>query len=68
VSVKKENLARFKKIIGNHPYEELGEVTAGSVEVDGQAWGTILSWKELYDTAIENLLADHESEHALTAL
>lgn len=68
VSVKKEKLARFKKLIGNHPYEELGEVTAGSVEIDGLAWGTILSWKELYDTAIENLLADHESEHALTAL
>ena len=27
-----------------------------------------LDWKETYDTAIENLLAGHESEHALTAL
>jgi phosphoribosylformylglycinamidine synthase len=31
-------------------------------------WGTIIEWKEKYDTAIENLLAGHESEHALTAL
>jgi phosphoribosylformylglycinamidine synthase II len=68
VSVRKENLARFKKLMGDHPYEELGEVTAGSVEVDGQDWGSILAWKEMYDTAIENLLAGHESEHALSAL
>jgi phosphoribosylformylglycinamidine synthase len=68
VSVRKENAAKFKKLLGNHPYEELGEVTAGSVEVDGQDWGLILAWKEMYDTAIENLLAGHESEHALSAL
>jgi phosphoribosylformylglycinamidine (FGAM) synthase-like enzyme len=68
VSVRKENVARLKKILGNHPFEELGEVTAGSVEVDGQEWGSILAWKEMYDTAIENLLAGHESEHALSAL
>jgi phosphoribosylformylglycinamidine synthase subunit PurL len=68
VSVRRENLARFKKLLGTHPYEELGEVTVGSVEVDGQDWGSILAWKEMYDTAIENLLAGHESEHALSAL
>ena len=68
VSVSAANLARFKKIMGDHPFEELGEVTAGSVEVDGQNWGMILDWKEKYDTAIENLLRGHESEHALSAL
>jgi phosphoribosylformylglycinamidine synthase II len=68
VTVKEEQVAAFKKALGNHPYAELGVVTNGSVEVDGMEWGTVLSWKEKYDTAIENLLADHESEHALTAL
>jgi phosphoribosylformylglycinamidine synthase len=58
----------FKKIIGNHPCEELGEVTSGSIEIDGLNWGTINTWKEKYDTAIENLLAGHESDHALSAL
>ncbi len=68
VTVKEEKVAAFKKVLDNHPYAELGVVTNGSVEVDGMEWGTVLSWKEKYDTAIENLLAGHESEHALTAL
>jgi phosphoribosylformylglycinamidine synthase subunit PurL len=68
VTVKEDKVAAFKKVMDNHPYAELGVVTNGSVEVDGMEWGTVLSWKEKYDTAIENLLAGHESEHALTAL
>jgi phosphoribosylformylglycinamidine synthase II len=68
VTVKEDKVAAFKKVMDNHPYAELGVVTNGSVEVDGMEWGTVLSWQEKYDTAIENLLAGHESEHALTAL
>ncbi|MFT3822391.1 MAG: phosphoribosylformylglycinamidine synthase subunit PurL [Chitinophagaceae bacterium] len=68
VSVKAIQVAAFKKLMGDHPYEELGEVTPGSIEVDGLNWGTIASWKDKYDTAIEKLLAGHESEHALSAL
>jgi phosphoribosylformylglycinamidine synthase II len=68
VTVKEEQVAIFKKLVGNHPHAELGVVTNGSIEVDGMEWGTLLSWKEKYDTAIENLLAGHESEHALIAL
>nr|WP_294908396.1 phosphoribosylformylglycinamidine synthase subunit PurL [uncultured Lacibacter sp.] len=68
VTVKKEQLEAFKQELGSHPYSELGVVTAGGIEIDGSNWGTILDWKEKYDTAIESLLAGHESEHALTAL
>ena len=68
VSVKPEKVNDFKKAIGNQVYAELGFVTAGSVEVDGMDWGNLLDWKERYDTAIENLLKGHESEHALSAL
>jgi phosphoribosylformylglycinamidine synthase subunit PurL len=68
VTVKAVQVDAFKAALGNHPYAELGVVTNGSIEVDGMEWGTVLSWKEKYDTAIENLLAGHESEHALTAL
>jgi phosphoribosylformylglycinamidine synthase len=56
VSVKKEKLSAFKKAIGTHPYEELGVVTASSIEVDGQEWGQIADWKQEYNTAIEKLL------------
>ncbi len=68
VSVKKEQVAAFKQTLGNHPYAEIGFVTNGTVEVDGMEWGTVSDWQEKYDTAIENLLAGHESEHALTSL
>lgn len=68
VSVRPDKVEAFKKIIGDHPFEQLGVVTDGSVEIDGQDWGAILTWKERYDTAIESLLAGHESEHALSAL
>jgi phosphoribosylformylglycinamidine synthase len=68
VSVKEENVPQFKKLMGNISYEELGEVTTGGVEVDGEDWGNIIAWKEKYDNAIGNLLAGHESEHALASL
>jgi phosphoribosylformylglycinamidine synthase len=35
---------------------ELGTVTDGGITVNGENWGSIGSWKEKYDTAIENLL------------
>jgi phosphoribosylformylglycinamidine synthase subunit PurL len=68
VSVRPEKVDAFKKTMGNHPYEELGFVTNGSIEVDGMDWGHVLDWKNRYEMAIHNLLAGHESEHALTTL
>ncbi|MES2330991.1 MAG: phosphoribosylformylglycinamidine synthase subunit PurL [Bacteroidota bacterium] len=35
---------------------ELGTVTTGSIEVNGENWGNISGWKNKYDTAIEKLL------------
>ena len=57
VSVKPGKVNEFKKVLGSHPFEELGFVTNGSVEVDGMYWGSIANWKDKYDHAIENLLA-----------
>jgi phosphoribosylformylglycinamidine synthase len=68
VSVKAEKIDEFKKTLGNHPYEELGFVTSGSFEVDGQDWGNVFFWKEKYDNAIANLLAVTEAEGALGTL
>lgn len=36
---------------------QLGPVTSGNIEVNGENWGSIGVWKEKYDTAIEKLLA-----------
>ncbi|CAN5740856.1 phosphoribosylformylglycinamidine synthase subunit PurL [soil metagenome] len=50
------------------PYTVLGTVTTGNVIIDSADWNTIGEWQNQYDTAIENLLKGHESEHALSAL
>ncbi len=68
VSVKATKLEAFRDAIAGFPHEELGEVTTGSIEVDGMDWGHISEWKDRYDNAISNLLAGHDSEHALSAL
>lgn len=34
----------------------LGKVTSGNIEVNGESWGSIGTWKSLYDTAIEKLI------------
>jgi len=56
VSVKEDKVPAFKEFLSSHPFEELGIVTTGSVEVDGQDWGGIAAWKHSYNTAIEKLL------------
>lgn len=56
VSVPAERADAFRKAVGAHPVEELGMVTAGPVTVDGQDWGTIETWKQRYNRAIEMIL------------
>jgi phosphoribosylformylglycinamidine synthase subunit PurL len=68
VTVKANKFKELKKALGDHPYEELGVITNGSVEVDGMEWGAIEWWKEKYDTAIENYLAKEEAGSALSAV
>lgn len=68
VSVKADQVDEFKKALGGHPYEELGSVTGGVIELDGLHWGDVSVWKEKYDTAIENVLAGLEPAGALSAL
>jgi phosphoribosylformylglycinamidine synthase len=68
VSVKASRLSELKKALDNHPFEELGVVTIGSVEVDGMEWGQIEEWKEKYDTAIENYLSKEEAGSALSSI
>jgi phosphoribosylformylglycinamidine synthase subunit PurL len=68
VTVKEDKVSALKKIMGEFSYEELGRVTSGAIELDGANWGISIGWREKYDNAIENLLAGHESEHALSTL
>ena len=69
VSVAAERITDFENAIGRHPYEKLGTVTSGAIEIDGENWGAIQQWKQKYDTAIESIIGQHESaEYALSEL
>ena len=47
-------LAKLKE--AKIPYEYLGIVTKGNIDMEGDYWGHINDWKELYNTAIERML------------
>jgi phosphoribosylformylglycinamidine synthase subunit PurL len=68
VSVKHNNIAAFKNALQGKAFAKLGTVTNGTINVNAESWGTIDSWKNKYEHAIANLLAGHESEHAVSML
>ncbi len=70
VSVSKENRNDFNMLLEKMEMTVtyLGKVSAGNIKVNAEDWGYVADWKDKYENAIANLLAGHESEHALTAL
>lgn len=70
VTVSKENRNDFNMLLEKMEMTVtyLGKVSAGKIKVNGEDWGYVADWKDKYEKAIANLLAGHESEHALTAL
>ena len=70
VSVKKEKSEELETLLLNLEITatQLGTVTGGKININGEDWGNVNDWKAKYDNAIANLLAGHESEHALAAL
>ncbi len=68
VSIAADKEDAFKRIVGNYPNEKIGMVTGGIVKINGETWGAIESWKDKYDTAIESMIAQHESEYALSEI
>ena len=41
----------------NIPFEYMGIVTESNIDMEGEYWGHIEEWRELYDMAIERMLA-----------
>ncbi len=70
VSVSKVNRNDFNRLLEKMEMTVtyLGSVTSGQIIINGEDWGNVNDWKEKYENAIANLLAGHESEHALDAL
>ena len=58
ITVGKENRNDFNMLLEKMELTVtyLGTVTNGSIIIDGENWGIINEWKEVYDTAIEKLL------------
>jgi len=68
VTVREENVSNFLRHLEKSEiiYARLGTVTSGPIIIDGEEWGEIKEWKELYDTAIEkHLTKELQSEGAL---
>jgi phosphoribosylformylglycinamidine synthase len=57
VSVAPEKLQAFQSVCGDHAFTVLGSVTNRTLLVDGDHWGNIEDWKNLYDTAIEKYMS-----------
>jgi phosphoribosylformylglycinamidine synthase len=57
VTVDPQNAEAFKAACGNHPYSIIGNVTGNSIRVDGDHWGDVEYWKNLYDQAIEKYMS-----------
>ena len=53
VSVSKENIDDFESLL-NIPFQKLGIITPGEINVDNEDWGNIKEWNEKYDSAIGN--------------
>jgi phosphoribosylformylglycinamidine synthase len=68
VSVALTKVAEFEKFLGRFPNEKIGVVTAGELVVDADFWGSIDTWKEMYDTAIENYLSREAAGSALSTI
>jgi phosphoribosylformylglycinamidine synthase len=69
VTVAPGQLAQFMEQVKNIDHQKIGTVSKSEIVINGENWGEINHWKELYDTAIERQLAKElESEGALTML
>lgn len=55
VSVSPAKEKEFLAALGTCPHEKIGQVDT-SIRIDGDVWHSVLYWKNIYDTAIENKL------------
>ena len=68
VSVNAAKVDAFKKLLGDFAATQIGVVTNGVLQVNGEDWGSIKTWKQKYNTAIEQMLSKEESAGALSMI
>ena len=61
VSVTKAKQDDLKSLLtdANIPFTQMGKVTSSRISVDGEDFGEIAGWKELYDTSLEKKLKEN---------
>ncbi|HVG40059.1 MAG TPA: AIR synthase-related protein, partial [Chitinophagaceae bacterium] len=57
VSVKEKDRELLESEIKNMTYSMIGKVTKNNIWIDGEDWGRIEVWNELYDSAIEKIMS-----------
>ncbi|HUC83245.1 MAG TPA: phosphoribosylformylglycinamidine synthase subunit PurL [Flavisolibacter sp.] len=71
VTIKAGEADAFEKMLRETgiAFYSLGTVTSGEININGETWYDIATWKELYDTAIEeHLVKELDSEGALSMI
>jgi phosphoribosylformylglycinamidine synthase len=68
VTVNIDLVKDFEKMLNGFPSEKIGIVTSGEIKIDSDHWGNIDTWKEKYETAIENYLSKEEAGAALSSI
>ncbi len=53
ITVRPEILEEFRNYLGEMEFEELGQVSQGPIRVDGEDWGTLSDYSQIYDQGIE---------------
>lgn len=69
VTIKPETVETFEANLRQSgvTFTALGTVTKDEIAINGESWGTINEWKDIYDTAIEkHLVKELDSEGALS--
>lgn len=58
VSVRTEQIQALERSLAEAklPFERIGTVRAAGLQVDGEAWGDIASWKRTYDTVLHRIM------------
>ena len=58
ISINKENQETVEKLLksNSQPYQILGKINSGSIQIDGVDFGSIQEYKNGYQTSIENIL------------
>jgi phosphoribosylformylglycinamidine synthase len=63
VTVNPDNVEEFESSL-DIPFEKLGKVTSGEIEIDNESWGNISGWKNKYENVIRGFMSHNKTTGA----